>query len=284
MEAERQRWIRESLTHQARARDEALLAAQAGEQAPAALGSEVRAYLIETWQQTAAHFANPADVRTRMSSSNERRESMPKKRVSRRALRWSDLLGQAVQAQQAKDWERVERLLGQLQSAALSQITENRKVEARKSLIFQHTIFTFSPKKATLRQNPSMRRSSRRRVGGASSVSSTGWCSARSKPSSRCYQRVVGRSTQRSLKCDPLVERGLRSSGRPYSQKLCNSVSMRVQVPPSRCRSDSISPRPATGPQRFEAGIHGGPWKPHSGYPVSQASTGSASKGVSLNL
>jgi hypothetical protein len=117
MEAERQRWIRESLTHQARARDEALLAAQAGEQAPAALGSEVRAYLIETWQQTAAHFANPADVRTRMSSSNERRESMPKKRVSRRALRWSDLLGQAVQAQQAKDWERVERLLGQLQSA-----------------------------------------------------------------------------------------------------------------------------------------------------------------------
>jgi hypothetical protein len=117
MEAERQRWIRESLTHQARARDEALLAAQAGEQAPAALGSEVRAYLIEPWQQTAAHCANPADVRTRMSSSNERRESMPKKRVSRRALRWSDLLGQAVQAQQAKDWERVERLLGQLQSA-----------------------------------------------------------------------------------------------------------------------------------------------------------------------
>ncbi len=35
----------------------------------------------------------------------------------------------------------------------LSQITENRKVEARKSLIFRHTVFTFSLKNATLRQN-----------------------------------------------------------------------------------------------------------------------------------
>ena len=35
----------------------------------------------------------------------------------------------------------------------LSQITENRKVEARKSLIFRHTIFTFGLKNATLRQN-----------------------------------------------------------------------------------------------------------------------------------
>src|SRR5215831_11496744 len=35
----------------------------------------------------------------------------------------------------------------------LSQITENRKVEARKSLIFHHTIFTFGLKKANLRQN-----------------------------------------------------------------------------------------------------------------------------------
>jgi len=35
----------------------------------------------------------------------------------------------------------------------LSQITENRKVEARKSLILQHTIFTFGLTKATLRQN-----------------------------------------------------------------------------------------------------------------------------------
>jgi hypothetical protein len=90
---------------------------QAGEQDPAALGSEVLAYRIGTWQQTAAHCANPADVRTRMGSSNERRGSMPKKRVSQRAPRWSDLLGQAVQAHQAKDWERVERLLGQLQTA-----------------------------------------------------------------------------------------------------------------------------------------------------------------------
>ena len=42
---------------------------------------------------------------------------MPKKRVTQRAPRWSALLGQAVQAQQAKDWARVERLLGQLQTA-----------------------------------------------------------------------------------------------------------------------------------------------------------------------
>jgi hypothetical protein len=35
----------------------------------------------------------------------------------------------------------------------LSQITENRKVEARKSLIFQHTIFAFGLKKVNLRQN-----------------------------------------------------------------------------------------------------------------------------------
>src|SRR5262249_54506927 len=61
---------------------------------------------------------------------------------------------------------------------------------------------------------------------------------------------------------------------------LVTQLSMRVQVPPSRCRSASISPRPATGPQRSEAGINGGPWKPHSGYPVSQASMGSVSKGV----
>ena len=44
--------------------------------------------------------------------------------------------------------------MGQTLSLVLSQITENRKVEARKSLILQHTIFTFGLKKATLRQNP----------------------------------------------------------------------------------------------------------------------------------
>jgi hypothetical protein len=42
---------------------------------------------------------------------------MPKQRGAQRALRWSELLGQAVQAQQAKDWERVARLLGQLKAA-----------------------------------------------------------------------------------------------------------------------------------------------------------------------
>jgi hypothetical protein len=81
------------------------------------MGSEALAYRIETWQQTAAHCVNPADVRTRMGSSNERRESMPKKRASQRAPRWSALLGQAAEAHQAKDWERVERLLGQLKTA-----------------------------------------------------------------------------------------------------------------------------------------------------------------------
>jgi len=82
------------------------------------MGSEALACLHAAWQQTAAHGANPADLRTRMGSSNSRRESMPKKRVAQRAPRWSDLLGQAAQAQQAKDWERVERLLGQLQTAS----------------------------------------------------------------------------------------------------------------------------------------------------------------------
>ena len=61
---------------------------------------------------------------------------------------------------------------------------------------------------------------------------------------------------------------------------LVTQFSMRVQVPPSTCRSDSISPRPTTGSQRFEAGINGGTWKPQSGYPVSQASRGSASEDV----
>jgi len=35
----------------------------------------------------------------------------------------------------------------------LSQITGNRKVETRKPLIFQHVIFSFGLKNATLRQN-----------------------------------------------------------------------------------------------------------------------------------
>jgi len=37
---------------------------------------------------------------------------------------------------------------------ALSQITENRKVWTRKSLIFQYTIFGFCLEKAILRQSP----------------------------------------------------------------------------------------------------------------------------------
>ncbi len=79
--------------------------------------------------------------------------------------------------------------------------------------------------------------------------------------------------------CDPLIERGLLSSGRSQSQRLCNSVSMRVQVPPSRCRSARVSPRSATGPHRPEAGRKSGAWKPQSGYPVSQVSMGSAREG-----
>ena len=42
---------------------------------------------------------------------------MPKKRTPQPLPGWGDLLAQAVRAHQAKDWERVERLLGQLQTA-----------------------------------------------------------------------------------------------------------------------------------------------------------------------
>jgi len=40
---------------------------------------------------------------------------------------------------------------------------------------------------------------------------------------------------------------------------LATQFSMKVQILPSRCRSDSIAPRPATGPQRLEAGLNGVP-------------------------
>jgi transcriptional regulator with XRE-family HTH domain len=43
-----------------------------------------------------------------------------------------------------------------LDKKALSQIIENRKVESRKLLIFQHTIFRCCLQKATLRQNQNM--------------------------------------------------------------------------------------------------------------------------------
>ena len=69
--------------------------------------------------------------------------------------------------------------------------------------------------------------------------------------------RPVGRKEARSFRVD-----------REVIINLVTQFSMRVQVPPSRCRSDSVSPRPATGSQRSEAGINGGPWKPQSGYPV----------------
>ena len=42
---------------------------------------------------------------------------MPKKRTPQPLPGWGDLLAQAVRAHQAKDWERVERLLGQLKAA-----------------------------------------------------------------------------------------------------------------------------------------------------------------------
>ena len=68
--------------------------------------------------------------------------------------------------------------------------------------------------------------------------------------------------------CDPLVERGRCPRVDRKAQGFVTQFPMRVQVPPFRCRSDSISPRPATGPQGTEAGRNGGPWKPSSGYPV----------------
>ena len=83
-----------------------------------------------------------------------------------------------------------------------------------------------------------------------------------------------------AIPCDPLIERGLMSSGKSQSQRLCNSVSMRVEAPPSRCRSDSVSPGSATGPQGSEAGINGGAEKPQYRYPVEQASMDSVSEGV----
>jgi hypothetical protein len=55
---------------------------------------------------------------------------------------------------------------------------------------------------------------------------------------------------------------------------------MTVPVLPSWCRSDSLSPRPASGPQRAEAGRKSGPWSPHAGSPVEQVSLDSASAGA----
>jgi hypothetical protein len=74
--------------------------------------------------------------------------------------------------------------------------------------------------------------------------------------------RVCGSATRWSK-----GSRGFRVD-REVISNLVTQFSMRVRIPPSRCRSDSVSPRPATGPQRSEAGINGGPWQPHAGYPV----------------
>ena len=59
-----------------------------------------------------------------------------------------------------------------------------------------------------------------------------------------------------------------------------NSISMRVQVPPLRCRGESLSPNPATGPQRVEAGANGETLKASFGPLASQESMGSESKDV----
>jgi hypothetical protein len=82
------------------------------------------------------------------------------------------------------------------------------------------------------------------------------------------------------VSCDPLAEREPSLSGKPQGMNLVTQLFMRVQIPPSWCRSDSISPRSATAPQGSGAGIKGGPWQPQAGYPVEQASMGSVSKGV----
>src|SRR5215468_815097 len=41
------------------------------------------------------------------------------------------------------------------------------------------------------------------------------------------------------------------------AQGPCNSISMRVQAPPLRCRGDNLSLNLATGPQEVAAGING---------------------------
>jgi hypothetical protein len=47
------------------------------------------------------------------------------------------------------------------------------------------------------------------------------------------------------------------------AKRPCNSISMRVQAPPLRCRGDSLSPNPVTGSQGVAAGINGEIWEPH---------------------
>src|SRR5262249_12548540 len=61
-----------------------------------------------------------------------------------------------------------------------------------------------------------------------------------------------------TVSCDPLVKREPWLPGKPQGASApCNSLSMRVQVPPLTCRGDSLSPSPATGSQRVAVGING---------------------------
>src|SRR4029450_10430720 len=87
--------------------------------------------------------------------------------------------------------------------------------------------------------------------------------------------------------------RGARGNGgdggrgdlsRGLKERVMGTLCLKLRAPqfypdPFKCRSDSVSPRPATGLQGPEAGRNGGAWQPHAGYPVSQASMGSASAG-----
>ena len=57
---------------------------------------------------------------------------------------------------------------------------------------------------------------------------------------------------------------------REVKTHLVTQFTMRVQAPPSKCRSESVSPRPVTGSQGLEAGINGGAWKPNPGIPSSR--------------
>ena len=54
---------------------------------------------------------------------------------------------------------------------------------------------------------------------------------------------------------------------------------MRVQLPPSRCRSDSLSPRPATGSPRSERGDTADPGSLTPGIPSSRHLWAAPAKG-----
>jgi hypothetical protein len=68
------------------------------------------------WQLVVSGFEMTPVLAPALTGSNED-SVMPKKQGPQRVSRWSDLLGRAVHARQAQDWDQVERLLGQLQAA-----------------------------------------------------------------------------------------------------------------------------------------------------------------------